>query len=108
MRRCDRCGASPHFQRKAISGVLIMNKNRFAAAFAFAASISLSTVYPQPATQPKPQAPPAAQNTTVAVPVSKIAVIYSEAFQDPKTGIARFTALLNSLNREFQPRQTDL
>src|SRR4030095_9548930 len=27
---------------------------------------------------------------------------------DPKTGIARFTALATTLNREFQPRQTEL
>jgi outer membrane protein len=27
---------------------------------------------------------------------------------DPKTGIARFSSLLNTLNREFQPRQSEL
>jgi Skp family chaperone for outer membrane proteins len=43
-----------------------------------------------------------------AVPVSKMAVIYSEAFQDPKTGIARFTVTLNKLNAEFQKVQDDL
>src|SRR5262249_40590503 len=86
----------------------IMNSNRFLAAFVFVASISLSTALAQgPGAQPKPQ-PPATQTTNVTVPVSKIAVIYSEAFQDPKSGIARFTVLLNSLNREFQPRQTEL
>jgi outer membrane protein len=56
-----------------------------------------------------PAAPPAAaQQTTVAVPDSKMAMIYSDAFLDPKTGIARFNSLLGTLNREFQPRQSEL
>jgi Skp family chaperone for outer membrane proteins len=54
-----------------------------------------------------PAAPPASQST-VAVPDSKIAMIYSDAFMDPKTGIAKFASLLTTLNREFQPRQTEL
>ena len=54
-----------------------------------------------PATQP--QAP-----ATVAVPESKMAVIYSDAFLDGKTGIAKFTSLSNTLKREFQPRETEL
>jgi Skp family chaperone for outer membrane proteins len=37
-----------------------------------------------------------------------MAMIYSDAFLDPKNGIARFTSLLATLNREFQPRQTEL
>jgi len=45
---------------------------------------------------------------SVAVPDSKIAMIYSDAFLDPKTGIAKFNSLLSTLNREFQPRQTEL
>ena len=58
---------------------------------------------------PAANTPPAAAQTASAnVPDSKMAVIYSDAFLDPKTGIARFTTLLNTLNREFQPRQTEL
>ena len=55
-------------------------------------------------------APPASaqQPTNVAVPDSKMAMIYSDAFLDPKTGIARFNTLLGTLNREFQPRQAEL
>jgi outer membrane protein len=62
------------------------------------------------AAQTRPAAPAAAPATqaTVAVPDSKIAMIYSDAFMDPKTGIAKFNTLLSTLNREFQPRQTDL
>jgi Skp family chaperone for outer membrane proteins len=44
----------------------------------------------------------------VTVPESKIALIYSDAFLDAKTGIARFNTLVTTLNREFQPRQTEL
>jgi outer membrane protein len=54
-----------------------------------------------PATQP--QAP-----ASVAVPDSKMAVIYSDAFLDSKTGIAKFNTLMTSLEREFQPRKTEL
>jgi Skp family chaperone for outer membrane proteins len=53
--------------------------------------------------QPRPQTP-----ATANVPVSKMAVIYSEAFQDPKNGIARFTVTLNRLNGEFQKVQDEL
>src|ERR1044072_6168831 len=60
--------------------------------------------------QTKPAATPAAPQaaTNVAVPDSKMAMIYSDAFLDPKTGIARFNSLLGTLNREFQPRQAEL
>jgi Skp family chaperone for outer membrane proteins len=62
--------------------------------------------------QQKPAATPAAPTTaapqSVAVPDSKMAMIYSDAFLDPKTGIARFNSLLSTLNREFQPRQAEL
>jgi outer membrane protein len=54
-----------------------------------------------PATQP--QAP-----ANVAVPESKMALIYSDAFLDPKNGIAKFTSISNTLEREFQPRKTEL
>ena len=37
-----------------------------------------------------------------------MAMIYSDAFLDPKNGIARFNTLLTSLNREFEPRRTEL
>lgn len=50
--------------------------------------------------------PPATQGGVV--PASKIAVIYSAAFQDPKAGIAQFSAVINKLNAEFQPTQNEL
>ena len=62
--------------------------------------------------QTRPAAPStgatAAPQTNVAVPDSKMAMIYSEAFLDPKNGIGRFSSLLTTLNKEFQPRQTEL
>lgn len=45
---------------------------------------------------------------TAAVPRSKIAVIYSGAFQDAKEGITRFAATVTKLNVEFQPLQNEL
>ena len=82
---------------------------RLIAAVALLTTVAILSVSAQ---QPKPggTAPAAAasQNTAAAVPDSKMALIYSEAFSDPKNGIARFATLLTTLNREFQPRQTEL
>ena len=71
------------------------------------AVISISAQQQRPAA-PATGAPATAPQTNVAVPDSKMAMIYSEAFLDPKNGIARFSALLTTLNREFEPRQREL
>ena len=83
-----------------------MKIDRLVVAFAFALALCASPVL----AQPKPAAAPAqtAAQTTAPVPESKIALIYSDAFLDAKTGIARFNTLVSTLNREFQPRQTEL
>ncbi len=73
-----------------------------AAAFILAVAVGPALAQTRPAT---PQPTPAAG---ASVPDTKIALIYSEAFLDPKTGIARFNVLLNNLNREFQVRQTEI
>jgi Skp family chaperone for outer membrane proteins len=82
---------------------------RLIAAVALLTTVAILSVSAQ---QPKPgasaPAAPAPQNTAAAVPDSKMALIYSEAFSDAKNGIARFATLLTTLNREFQPRQTEL
>jgi outer membrane protein len=84
-----------------------MNRISLTVVFALVAFAGASQSFAQgAATQPRPQASTAL--TTVNVPVSKMAVIYSEAFQDPKAGIARFTVTLNKLNGEFQKVQDDL
>lgn len=46
--------------------------------------------------------------TQTSVPAGKIAVIYSEAFQDPANGLARFAAVIKKLDAEFKPVQDDL
>jgi Skp family chaperone for outer membrane proteins len=82
-----------------------MKIDRLIAAFAFVLAFSFSAVF----AQPKPAAPVQAPvQTSATVPESKIALIYSDAFLDAKTGIARFNTLVTTLNREFQPRQTEL
>ena len=84
-----------------------------AVALLTAAAFCVSAQQQRPA-QPRPTtpaAPPAtAPQTTgpVAVPDSKMAMIYSDAFLDPKTGIARYNSLAGTLQREFQPREAEL
>jgi|SRR5450432_3380056 len=58
--------------------------------------------------QTKPAATPASPQISAPVPQGRIALIFSDLFQDPKTGIARIAATMSALNREFQPRQTEL
>lgn len=85
-----------------------MNSVRLIAAVTLLMTVATVSVLAQQA-KPGATAPAAATpQTTVAVPDSKMALIYSDLFLDPKTGIARFNSLLGTLNREFQPRQTEL
>ena len=84
-----------------------MKTVRYFAVVALLTVVAVSAPAQQKTAAP-PAAAPATQQATVAVPDSKIAMIYSDAFLDPKTGIARFNSLLSTLNREFQPRQTEL
>jgi outer membrane protein len=51
----------------------------------------------QPAATPAPTAP-----QTVVLPTSKMAVVYTDVFLDPKTGIAKFNSVVTKLNGEFQ------
>jgi Skp family chaperone for outer membrane proteins len=81
-----------------------MKIDRLIVAFAFALAMAVSPVMAQPRTG----AAAPAQTTSTAIPESKIALIYSDMFLDPKNGIARFNTLVTTLNREFQPRQTEL
>jgi Skp family chaperone for outer membrane proteins len=70
---------------------------------AFAASVSAQRPAANPAAQPTPTptAPPAAA-ATVALPMSKMAVIYTDLFLDQKTGIAKFNTVVTKLNDEFK------
>ena len=85
----------------------VMKIARFFAAVALltTAAFCVSAQQQRPAA---PANPPATAPQTVAVPDSKMAMIYSDAFLDPKNGIARYNSLLTTLNREFQPRQAEL
>jgi len=85
-----------------------MKIDRLVAAVALLATVALSSVSAQQKPAAPAGAPATASQSTGAVPDSKMALIYSDAFLDPKAGIARFNALLSTLNREFQPRQTEL
>src|SRR5688572_17356769 len=82
-----------------------MKKDRLVFALAFVLALAVSPAW----AQTRPAAPTTTPATTTGnVPESKIALIYSDAFLDAKTGINRFTTLITNLNREFQPRQTEL
>ena len=83
-------------------------KKIFVSMVALLAFAAASQIFAQPA---KPQTTPARPQTSpvnVNVPVSKVAVIFSAAFQDPKQGIAKFSVLLNQLNSKYQKTQDDL
>jgi len=81
---------------------------RFFAAVGLLTTVAVfASAQQRPAGGGAPAAQPQAA-ASVAVPDSKMAMIYSDAFLDPKTGIAKFNSLLTTLNREFQPRQTEL
>ena len=86
-----------------------MKIDRLIAAVAFIVAVVVSPALAQTKPAGQPPAPQTtAPQTSAAVPESKIALIYSDLFMDPKTGIAKFNTLLGTLNREFQPRQTEL
>jgi Skp family chaperone for outer membrane proteins len=91
-----------------------MKFNRILTLFVFVTIVAVVPALAQtrPAgTQPRPtatQPTTATAQSTAAVPDAKIALIYSEAFLDPKQGITRFNILLNNLNKEFEPRGKEL
>jgi Skp family chaperone for outer membrane proteins len=62
---------------------------------------------PTPAATAPATAAPAPQ-ATVALPMLKIAIIDTQAFMDAKTGILKFTTVVNKLNGEFQKARDDL
>lgn len=63
---------------------------------------------PTPAAQrPAATSPPAPQTSGV-IADGKIAIIDTEAFADPKTGITRLVRALDVVNREFKPRSDEL
>lgn len=82
-----------------------MKTDRLIFAIAFVVALAVSPAFGQT----RPAAPTGtATAQTGNVPESKIALVYTGQFLDPKTGIAKFNSLVSTLTREFQPRQTEL
>jgi outer membrane protein len=91
----------------------IMNRNYL---FTVGAVMVLAIATSVSAQQPQPR-PPAAQATptpaatapsTVPLPTSKMAVIYTDTFLDQKNGIAKFNSVLTKLNGEFQKLKDEI
>lgn len=92
-------------------------RNHFLLTSALMVLVIAMTVSAQqpPAGRPQPTPPPAAPTTaataapqTVALPTSKMAVIYTDMFLDQKTGILKFNNLLTRLNAEFQKLKDEI
>jgi outer membrane protein len=75
---------------------------------AFAMSVSAQQPAGRPAAQPTPTPNVPAAPTTVALPTSKMAVIYTDMFLDQKAGIAKFSTVLTKLNGEFQAVKNEI
>src|ERR1700752_5024401 len=69
-------------------------------------AIAASAKHERPAPQPPPT--PAAPAATVVLPTSKMAVINSDAFLDPKAGIGKFNTAVSKLNGEFTKTRDEL
>lgn len=83
----------------------VMKIYRLIAAAALVAAVTALPTYAQGngRTAPQPSAP-----ATASVPDTRIAFINTEMFADEKQGITRFVNAMRSLEREFQPRSTEL
>ena len=84
-----------------------MLRNTLLAAI-FLVTIAVSSGSAQRPAAPATQQPAPVTQGSATIPESKIALIYSDDFRNPKTGIARYQALMNGLNTEFTKTQQDL
>jgi Skp family chaperone for outer membrane proteins len=80
---------------------------RATAVAAFFAAICVGSISAQQP-RPGPTAPPPAQVPTVNVPDTKIALVNSDEFGDPKTGIVRLVNAMNRVEKEFEPKKVEL
>ena len=76
----------------------------------FVVALATSASAQRPAAQPTPTpgAPAPATPANVALPTSKMAVIYTDMFLDQKTGIAKFNSVITKLNNEFTAQKNDI
>lgn len=88
-----------------------MNKFLYPLSSLIIAAFATVAVAQRPATPPpagaRPTPVPATQ-ATVALPMSKMAIIYTDQFLDAKTGISKFNSVLAQLNGEFKKVKDDL
>src|SRR5690349_19295870 len=88
-----------------------MRRNNFlpiSALLVLAFAVTISAQQPtRPAGQPAATPAPAGAQT-VALPTSKMAVVYTDVFLDPKTGIAKFNSVVTKLNGEFQKTKDEI
>lgn len=89
-----------------------MTKKLLLPAAALVAALSISALAQRPAApagQPAPTpAASAPAGGPVQLPTAKMAVIYTDMFLDAKTGIAKFTTVVNKLNGEFQKLKDEI
>jgi outer membrane protein len=80
------------------------------AAFATAAIAQRPATPPPASPKPTPAAttPATPTQATVALPMSKMAIVYTDMFLDSKTGIAKFNSVLAKLNGEFQKLKDEI
>lgn len=82
-----------------LSAFIVVAFATSAATFAQAPGGARPTPTPAAATQTAP---------TAALPMSKMAIIYTDLFLDSKTGIAKFNSVIAKLNGEFQKTKDDI
>jgi outer membrane protein len=80
----------------------------FLAASAVLASAQQPSGRPAAQPTPTPAAPAASATAPVQLPMSKMAVIYTDLFLDQKTGITKFSSVVTKLNGEFQKTKDEL
>ena len=78
------------------------------AAFAALASAQQPAGRPAAPTPTPTATAPATPAPTVQLPMSKMAIIYTDLFLDQKTGIAKFNSVVTKLNGEFQKTKDEL
>ena len=93
-----------------------MSKQTFPLAVAFVLLTGVAVLAQRPPAgaqatpNPIPANPAAAtqQASNASLPTSRMAIIYTDSFFDPKSGITKFSQVLTKLNAEFQKQKDEL